>query len=290
MQRLNAASERRRAMRTLKRSMKKLPLLGLVAVLGAGVGSPGLADAPGRAPGEGVGDYRAKMEKWVETRRILSEERSDWQAEQESLRATRDLLTQEKKALQEDVQELEASNSQSDDERRDLLLQRGDFQRSAQALEQKIRGMEEETLAIVPQLPEPLQKKLQPLIVQIPDDPDKTDVQLGQRLMNVLGLLAQTEKWNGTATFVGETRAVDGSQKVQVRTLYWGLGQAIYVDAQGRTAGVGHPGPSGWEFTNDPDIADAAQRLIDIYQGNSDAIEFVSLPVTIDTAAKDRPR
>jgi hypothetical protein len=126
-----------------------------------------------------------------------------------------------------------------------------------------------------------LQKKLELLLVQIPDDPENTRLPLGQRLMNVLGVLAQAEKFNGTATFLGETRAVNGEQKVQVRTLYWGLGQAIYVDARGETAGIGRPGPDGWEFSNEAGLADDAKLLLDIYEGNVDVIEFVKLPVEI---------
>jgi hypothetical protein len=98
--------------------------------------------------------------------------------------------------------------------------------------------------------------------------------------MNVLGVLSQADKWNSTASFVAETRAV-GDQKLQVRTLYWGLGQAFYVDAQGRVAGVGRPGPDGWEFSDDTELADQTRRLLDIYQGNVDLIEFVELPVEI---------
>jgi hypothetical protein len=94
-------------------------------------------------------------------------------------------------------------------------------------------------------------------------------------------VLAQAEKFNGTATFVGETRAVGGDQKVQVRTLYSGLAQAVYVDSHGETAGIGRPGAEGWEFTVDPELADDAERLLDIYEGNVDAIEFVRLPVEI---------
>jgi hypothetical protein len=134
--------------------------------------------------------------------------------------------------------------------------------------------------ALLPRLPLPLREKLELLIVQIPEDPETTRLSLGQRLMNVLGVLAQAEKFNGTATFVGETRAVEG-QQVQVRTLYWGLSQAFYVDSQGRSAGVGVPGSAGWEFTNDPELADEAGLLLDIYEGNVDTIDFVPLPVRI---------
>ena len=229
-----------------------------------------------------IDDFRAKTEQWVETRRLISEEKTDWEADQELLGATQELLKQRKRALAAEIAELEESNTAGDDERRDLLLERGEYQRASAALEEKIRAMEERVLAIAPRLPAPLQSKLEPLLVQIPEDPLTSRLPLGQRMMNVLGVLAQAEKWNGTATFVGETRAVNGSeQKVQVRTLYWGLGQAVYVDAQGETAGVGRPGDGGWEFTDTPESVDGAASLLDIYEGNVDVIEFVELPVEI---------
>jgi len=250
-------------------------LLAMVAVLA----SPILV-LPRAASGT-VDGFRAKLEKWVETQRITAEERSDWDVERETLRATRDLLKEEKEALEAEIAELEAGNTGADEERRDLLLERGGYQRVNLVLAEQVRGMEERVLAVLPRLPEPLRKKLDPLVVQIPADPEHTNIQLGQRLMNVLGVLSQAEKWNGTATFVGETRAVGGDQKMQVRTLYWGLGQAFYVDAQGRTAGVGRPGPNGWEFSDEPSLAGDTELLLDIYEGNVDRIDFVGLPVEI---------
>jgi hypothetical protein len=231
--------------------------------------------------GSDVDAFRAKLEKWVETRQIISEEQSGWEADREILEATKGLLRQQKKTLEAEIAELEESNTAGDEERRDLLLRRAEYRRVSRALEDEIRAMEEDVLALAPRLPEPLQKRLEPLLVQIPAEPEETRLPLGQRLMNVLGVLAQAEKFNGAATFVGETRAVNGDQKVQVRTLYWGLGQAIYVDARGESAGVGRPGEDGWEFTNEPGLADEAKLLLDIYEGNVDVIEFVELPVEI---------
>lgn len=227
-----------------------------------------------------VGDFRARMEKWVEARQILSQERSEWEAEEETLRATRDLLQQQKAALEAEVKELEETSTASDDARRELLLQRGELQRSSGELAGSIRALEEQVLALVPRLPAPLQQKLEPLLMQIPEDPEKARQPLGARLMNVLGVLSQAEKFNGTATMVGETREV-GDQRLQVRTLYWGLGQAMYVDAQGRLAGVGRPGAEGWEFADEPRLADRARLLLDVYEGNVDIIEFVKMPVEV---------
>lgn len=229
----------------------------------------------------GVDEFRARMEKWVEARKLISEEKSDWEVDRESLEATRDLLRQQKESLAKSIAELEETSTAADEERRELLLQRGELQRARGVLADRIRAMEEEVLAVVPQLPVPLQEKLEPLLVQIPKDPESASSQLGQRLMNVLGVLSQTEKFNGTATLVGETRALDADKKVQVRTLYWGLGQAIYVDGQGVHAGVGRPGPDGWEFSEKPGFAGDARQLLDVYEGNVDVIGFVKIPVAI---------
>ncbi len=259
--------------------MQKVISLNLLVALAAMAGS---LSSPAVAAGQDtVSDFRAKMEKWVETRQILSQETSEWEVDRETLEATRDLLGQQKNALEAEIAELKETSTVADDERLELLLNRGEYQRANRSLEDQIRALEEEVLALAPQLPEPLRERLELLLVQIPDDPETTRVPLGQRLMNVLGVLAQAEKFNGTATFVGETRAVGGDQKIQIRTLYWGLGQAIYVDSQGEIAGIGRPGAEGWEFSNEPDLAEQARLLLDIYEGNVDVIRFVRLPVEI---------
>ena len=253
-----------------QRSMRRVwPVFAAAALLLPGVS---LAD---------VSEFKSKMEKWVETRQLVSEERTEWEADRETLRATREMLRQRTTGLVDEIAELEGMSTTADDERRELLLERSEYQRSSLVLKAEIRGMEETILEVVPRLPEPLQKKLEPLMVQVPENPETTRLQLGQRLMNVLGVLAQAQKFNSTATFVGETRLVESGQKVLVRTLYWGLGQAIYVDNQGELAGIGRPGNDGWIFTNDTAIADEAKLLLDIYEGRVDTIEFVQLPIEI---------
>jgi hypothetical protein len=227
--------------------------------------------------------FRAKLDKWVEAREILSKERSEWVVDSDYLRATRDLLADEKKALQKEIAEFEALDQDAGEERRMLLVERGGYQRSAQFLAEELVGLERQVLDLAPRLPAPLKKRLEPLLVQIPENPERAEITLGQRLMNVLGVLAQADKWNSTATLVGETRAITGDQKVQVRTLYWGLSQAVYVDARGENAGIGHPTEAGWVFEDDPAIAADAQLLLDIYEGNVDTISFIPIPVAVQS-------
>ena len=226
--------------------------------------------------------YRTKMEKWVEARQILSAERSDWLVERESLEATRDLLRNERQSLKEQIEALKKTEGGAESERLELAARRDEYRRSAEVLEEKVQDLERQVLALVPRLPEPLQKKIQPILVQIPTNPEVAKSNLGQRLVNVLAVIAQAEKWNGTATFVGETRDVGNGQKVAVRTLYWGLAQAVYVDSQGETAGIGRPTAEGWKFVDDPDLADSAKKILDIYEGIVDTIAFVPVPAEID--------
>ncbi|MEM9174742.1 MAG: DUF3450 family protein [Myxococcota bacterium] len=231
----------------------------------------------------GAAAFRVKMEKWVETRRILSAERADWLVERESLQATRKLLRRERDDLRAEIEAFVETGADASEERRDLLRQRAEYQQADERLEADIRRLEAQVLALVPQLPDPLRDRLELLLVQIPEDPANPRVPLGQRLMNVLGVLAQAEKWNATATFVGETRPVGpAGQRIQVRTLYWGLGQAIYVDTQGKVAGLGRPGADGWSFIDDASLADDARLFLDSHEGNVDTIAFVPIPVDVE--------
>ena len=238
--------------------------------------------ASGASASESAASFRAKMEKWVQTRQILSEETADWLLEKESLQATRDFLRRERDDLRAEIAEFEAAGATADDERRELLAQRSEYQASAERMKESVEILEREVLEIAPQLPEPLQNRLDLLLVQIPEDPEKSDASLGSRLMNVLGVLAQTEKWNSTATLIGETRAIgESDQKVQMRSLYWGLGQVVYVDILGEVAGVGRPTKTGWEFVEDRSLASDAKMLLDIYEGNVDTISFIPVPVDL---------
>ncbi len=251
-----------------------LPTIVGSAVLFVGV-------AIGAAPDSGVDAFRAKLDKWVETRRILSEERAAWRADEESLRATRDLLRDQRKELRSQAGEAEDLTSEAEEARRELLLERAELQRASRTLEAEIRRLELEVLALEARFPEPLRARLEPLTSRIAGEGEEPAGALGQRLVQVLGVLSQAEQWNASAHLVGETRAVSGDQKVAIRTLYWGLGHAVYAAAQEGEAGLARPTRDGWVFTPDEGMAEEAGLLLDIYEGNVDAIEFIPFSVEI---------
>jgi len=225
-------------------------------------------------------DAKAKLSKWVETRQLISKEKAEWDADQEFLRSTLDLLQSQAEVLREEITELDETNTEADQERVDLQLNKAKLQRAITADEERIAQLESSVLELVQKFPDPLKKKLDSLIVRIPEDPSKTNLPLGSRLTHVLGILQQAEKFNSTTNFFGETREV-GDQEIQVSTLYWGLAFAVYVDQEASVAGVGVPGPDGWVWRENNAIAGDVRKFVDILEGNIDTIEFVELPITI---------
>jgi hypothetical protein len=65
-----------------------------------------------------------------------------------------------------------------------------------------------------------------------------------------------------------------------VQTLYIGLGGGYFVNDTGDLAGVGRPGPKGWEWVNQPEIAARVLGAIKMYR-NEQTARFVMLPASI---------
>ena len=78
-----------------------------------------------------------------------------------------------------------------------------------------IGGLESQLKAIIPSLPAPLIEKIKPLIRRLPDDPQDTELSLGQRVQNIVGILSQTDKFNTTITISSEAREFEEGKAVQ---------------------------------------------------------------------------
>lgn len=231
--------------------------------------------------GSQIEQTKSKLELWVESRQILSKEHSDWIVDKDYLQQSISLLESELENLEATIQEIEAANTAASSERFTLLGERGNMQESFDVSAEYITQLEAATLELCKHFPKILLDRLERLIVRIPQDPENAKLSLGQRLQNVVGILTQAEKFDKSATYAGETRELSSGTKVQVRTLYWGLAAGFYVDIIGEKAGIGKPGAEGWVWTEHNNIAAEIKQFIDIYEGNTDLIEFVSLPVSV---------
>ena len=223
---------------------------------------------------------RDVIDNWVETRQIISKENADWRLEQSILNDTRSLLENEVKRLESALADLDASASVADEERSGLSAERDELAAAAEVVAAEVAAMETQVKALLQLLPEPLLATIRPLVRRLPDDPQNTSLSLGERVQNIVGILSQADKFNGTVTFTSETRPLDNGKEVEVRTLYWGVAMAFYVDASGDYAGIGHPGANGWEWPRIDGAGPKIQRLLDVYEGTGE-IGFVEVPARI---------
>jgi FtsZ-binding cell division protein ZapB len=252
----------------------KTPLLQILAL--------GCALAPWSLTAQNdVSGTRNVLDQWVETRQIISKEKSDWKIEQSILGDTVTLLKGQLERLEKSLEELEASATAADEDRSTLTSEKEELSAAANVVESKIGALETQLKSIIKALPEPLVNKIKPLVRRLPDDPTDTKLSLGERVQNIVGILSQADKFNSTLTETSESREIDGGKVVEVRTLYWGLAIAYYVDASGEYAGIGHPGPNGWEWPQIQDAGTEIKRLLDVYEGAED-IQFVEVPARIN--------
>lgn len=225
-------------------------------------------------------ESRSKLQEWVETQRILSEEQADWMIEQEALKDTSELLSQELETLEQSIKELQATTTAADEEKAELNTQIDERKRVVATSEAMIAQLEKKIAALYETFPQPLKATLKPIYTRIPKDPANTTVQAGQRLANITYILQKAEEFNSDIHVVNETVEENGT-KFQVKVVYWGLSEGWYVDAASKsTAGRMIPGPDGWTKQSDPSIAEQVATLVGVYEDTAD-IQFVDLPVSV---------
>lgn len=231
---------------------------------------------------EEIAITQKKIDKWIETRQIISEERANWLGEKAMLETSQGILSDELTALNRAVELLSETSTMADVERENLQAEREELERSNEMLAVKVRTIEIAVQELSARFPTPLLVKIKPLLQNIPEDVSRTKKALGQRLLTVLGVLSQAEKFNGTLTLQTNARDVSGTGvQERVTTLYWGLAFAVYVDDAGKFAGMGLPGPKGWEWSTHNESASDVRRFIATYSGETDQLDFVNIPVEI---------
>jgi len=224
---------------------------------------------------------RDVLDQWVQTKQITSKEKSDWRLEKSILSDTQKLLSSELERLETALEDLKKSATAADEDRSKLTTQKEAFAEASAMVEGSIQGLEIQIKRIVKTLPTPLVEKIKPLIRRLPEDSANTKLSLGERVQNIVGILSQTDKFNATITQTSESRELDSGKIVEVRTLYWGLAMAYYVDASGAYAGIGHPGEDGWEWPQIEGAGPQIKQLLAVYEG-SEEIQFVEVPARIN--------
>jgi hypothetical protein len=227
-----------------------------------------------------LSESRSMLDKWVETRQLVSKTRSDWQSDKEMLEQSIQLYERELKSVEEQMAKLSTNNTQAEKERAQAEALLKSSNEALDRAKEFAVGFESKVTRLVPQLPMPLQDILKPLLARMPTNSASTKMATTERIQVIVGVLNEVDKFNNAVTIFNEKRTNGKAEEVAVQSVYVGLGAAYFVNDAGDFAGIGSPGANGWEWTPKPEMASQVKEVIRIYR-NEHPAAFVSLPVTI---------
>jgi len=224
---------------------------------------------------------RETLTKWVETKQLISKEKSEWTSGKEILEDRIRLAEAETTTVRDKLKEISIAVAEAQKKRDELAAQNDKLKATAERSKAMVITAEKKLRPLLPQLPEPLREKLKPIIARFPEDSEKSTASLAERLQNVLGILDQASALNSTVASVKELRTFPDGTRAEVTTVYLGLAQAYYTNREGTLAGTGHPGPDGWVWK--PDNANGKKILLAVHilEGKEKGATFIDLPVKI---------
>lgn len=231
-------------------------------------------------PDDPVAAARAALEKWVETRKVISKEKRDWATGREVLEDRIALVKREIDTLRGKLADADKNIAETEAKKDEVAQDVTKLKAATADLTQTIGEFETTTLALLRRLPEPLRKRLEPLSQRVPEDAGKTRLTTGERYANVVGLLNELSKANREITLTNEVRDLGGGRTAEVTTLYVGLARAYYVTAKGDAAGIGEPTDAGFVWSPANHLAADIARAVAIYK-NEQVAAFVQLPVQV---------
>lgn len=233
------------------------------------------------SPGETIQSTRSALERWVESRRIISKEKRDWELGREILNERIALVEREIAALRERISEAEGSITEADEKRAALVEENESLRQAATSLEEIVERLEDRTRELLVRLPDPIEERVLPLTQRLPVvDAEETKQSLSERFQNIVGILNEINRFNREITVTSEVRTLPDGTAAEVTALYVGIGQAFYVGANGKVAGIGRPSSNGWVWTPADDAAPQIAETIAILQ-NEQVASFVKLPFEI---------
>jgi len=227
-----------------------------------------------------IDDARTALKKWVEIRRLLSQEKRDWALSREVLNERLDLVQREIEAQRAKIGEAENSMAEVDHKWADLSEENEALKAATAALSSTLTALENRTQTLLKRLPEPIRVRVRPLSQRLPADPDETKLSLSERFQNIIGILNEVNKFNRDITVTSEVRQLPDGTSAEVTALYVGISAAYYVSRDGRSAGMGTASPDGWVWQAANDDAAQIAAAIAILK-NEQVASFVKLPLDI---------
>ena len=262
--------------------------IGVLAAAAAWTPAPTMSQAPSQAGAAEEPDVGARIEstrdvldRWVETRRIISEEAREWALGKDILESRIDVVRRDLASAKERVVETDKSITDADRKRAELVEQSEKLKSASAELAATASLLETRVKDLVRRLPDPIRDKIKPLSQRLPADPSKSELPVAVRFQNLVGIVNEVNKFAREITMTSEIRTLADGSSAEVTVVYLGIAQAYYAGSGGKIAGFGSAGPEGWTWTVANDMAPQVSKLVAILKNESPA-EFVPLPLKID--------
>jgi septal ring factor EnvC (AmiA/AmiB activator) len=227
-----------------------------------------------------VDGTRVLLEKWVETRRLISKEKQDWALGAELLGERVDLVQQEIDSFKKRISEAEKSLSGLAKNKVDLSTKVKTLDEASKVLEDSVGPLEKRVSALIAQVPEPLQEKVSPLSRRFAKPELASKGSLSERFQNVIGVLVATNKFNGEVSVASEVRDMGDGTTAEVTALYLGISQGYYANGPGSAGGIGTSSEGKWAWSPKNDFAKEISTAIKILN-NEEVAGYVLLPLVI---------
>ncbi len=228
------------------------------------------------ASGE-VKETRQLIQEWVETERILSEEKSKWDSDRAMLLELLASLKAESKALDEQLEKSDAEMAAVSKERADLNERKEQAKRTVKLMKEKIEELEETAKSLLTAFPSPLKDRVSQFSDALQDQERLADLSLLKRLENAVTILQEANRFHHSINLERQRLKIDGKTR-EFHVLYYGFAAAYFVNESATKAGFGKPGSEGWQWQLDNELADEIRKAVAIRNKKAIA-SFVELPL-----------
>ncbi len=221
------------------------------------------------------------FDRWVDLQQSIAGEKSEWAVEKEYLGEEIRLLREEIEALTEKENQLKKSTDTIEADLKKIADENESLKNASTVVEQKLPDLEKGILELNKTFPVALQSIVETLVNRLPKEGASNVPGVSERLQVVVGVLGQVDKFNGQLSVQTEVQTSESGDRIQVRVLYLGLAQAWFVNQDGKLAGHGKPGATGWIWTRDDSLAPIINQAIAIHE-NTAVANYVNLPVSVN--------
>ena len=227
-----------------------------------------------------MNSMRIALEKWVETKKLISEETQKAKEQKVLLKERIKLMESQVANVRENIDETKKEIATAEEKGGSLDSENNRLKGAVDFLHSHVAGLEKSTLTLLGKSPAPLQEKVAFLSQQIPTDPNKTSLSLSIRYQNLIGVLSAINNFNNEITLTTEVREWKDKKSVEVKVIYFGLGQAYFCNKDGSIGGIGYPSGDDWIWKRQDAIATTVAATIAQHL-NEQPANYETLPVNI---------